>query len=133
MSIKKSASENKVLRHQTRDQCTEIRSLRRLGLTLQHISDELGITKRQVQLAFARETENPKPRKKHSPKLSAEQVDEFEASDRESPESRQMCYLELAMGLFSHWGCSERLISNALKKKRLQKVHCSEETSVKCG
>ena len=28
-----------------------------------------------------------------------------------------MSYLELAMGPFSHWGCSEQLISNALKKR----------------
>ena len=107
MSLEKSTSETKVCRHLTRNQCIEIRTLRRLGLTLQHISDELGFTRRQVQLACAQDTENPIPRKGPSPKLSAEQVDELEAFVRESPENRQMCSLELAMGSFSHWGCNE--------------------------
>ena len=116
MSLQKSASETKVRKHLTRDQCIEIRALRRLGLTLQHISDKFGFTIRQVQHACARETENPISRKGSSPKLRAEQVDELEAFVRESIENPQMCYLELAIGPFSHWGCSEGLISNALKK-----------------
>ena len=87
MSLEKSASETKVRKHLTRDQCIEIRALRRLGLTLQHISDELSFTRRQVQLACARETENPMPRKRCLSKLSAEQVDELEAFVRESPEN----------------------------------------------
>ena len=107
MSLEKSAPETKACRHLTRDQWIEIGKLRRLGLTLQHIFDELGFTRRQVQFACARETENPIPRKRCPPKLSAEQVDELEAFVRESPENRQMCYLELAMGSFSHWGCTE--------------------------
>ncbi|CCU83175.1 serine/threonine-protein kinase Sgk2, partial [Blumeria hordei DH14] len=86
MSLENSASETDVRRHRTRDQCIEIRALRRLGFTLQHISDELGFTRRQVQLACARETANPIPRKGCSPKLSAEQVDEPEALVRENPE-----------------------------------------------
>ena len=132
MSLENSASETRVRKHLTRDQCIEIRALRRLGLTLQHISDELSFTRRQVQLACARETENPISRKGSSPNLSAEQFDELEAFVRESPEDRQMCHLELAMGLSSHWGCSEFLISNTLKK-RLQQMHHSEEAYVKCG
>ena len=117
MSLEKSASETKVCKHPTRDQWIEIRALRRLCLTLQYISDELGFTIRQVQLACAWETENPMPRKGCSPKLSAEKVDELKAFVRESPDNWQMCYLKLAMGPFSHWGCSECLISNALKKR----------------
>ena len=116
MSLQKSASETKFRKHLTRDQCIEIRALRRLGLTLQNISDKLGFTIRQAQLACARETENPMSRKGPLPQLSAEQVDELEAFVQGSPENRQMCYLELAMGPFSHWRCSERLISNAPKK-----------------
>ena len=72
---------------------------------------------RQVQRACSRNDENPIPRKGCSSILSTEQVDELEAFVRESPETRQMSYLELAMGTFSHWRCSEQLISNALKKR----------------
>ena len=49
--------------------------------------------------------------------MSTEQVDELEAFIRESPENRQMTYLELAMGPFSHWRCREHLISNNLRKR----------------
>ena len=69
-----------------------------------------------MQVACAQETENPKPPKGCPPKLSDEQFYKLEAFVWESPENRQTCYLELAMGSFSHWGCSERLISNALNK-----------------
>ena len=69
-----------------------------------------------MQLTCARETENPKPLKRCLSKLSAEQVDELEDFVRESPENRQMCYMELAIGPFSHWGCSEGLIPNSLNK-----------------
>ena len=116
MSLEKSASETNARKALIRDQRIEIRTLSRLGLTLQHISDELGFIVSQVQLACARETENPKPRKICLSNLSAEQVDELEVFVRESPENRQMCYLELAMGPFSHWGCCEGLISNVLNK-----------------
>ena len=117
MSLEKSASETKVRKHLTRDQCIEIRTLRRHGLSLKNIANELGHTMRQVQTACAREDENPKPRKGGATKLSAEQVDELEAFIRESSENREMSYLELAIGPFSHWRCSERVISNALKKR----------------
>ena len=73
MSLEKSASETKVRKQLTRDQCIEIGTLRRLGFTLQNVTDEFGFTIRQVQLACAREDENPIPRKGRSPKLCAEQ------------------------------------------------------------
>lgn len=49
--------------------------------------------------------------------MSTEQEDELEAFIRESPENSQMTFLELAMGPFSHWRCSELLISNILRKR----------------
>ena len=117
MSHENSASKTKVCKHLTHNQFIEIRTLRRFGLTTQNIANELGFTSRKVQRACAPEDENPTSRKRRQPILSTEQVDELEAFIRESPETRQMNYLELAMGTFSHWGCRERLISNALKKR----------------
>lgn len=117
MSFEISVPKKQSRKQITHDQCIEIRTLRRFGLTLQDISNELGFTMRQVQRACSRNDENPIPRKGRSSILSKEQVDELEAFVRESPETRQMSYLELAMGPFSHWGCSEQLISNALKKR----------------
>ena len=79
MSLEKSASETKVCKQLTRDQCIERRTLRRLRLTLQNMTNELGFTTRQVQRACAQEDENPTPRKGRSPKLSAKLADELEA------------------------------------------------------
>ncbi|VDB90634.1 Bgt-20211 [Blumeria graminis f. sp. tritici] len=44
MSLEKPASDTKVRKHLTRDQCIEVRTLRRHGLTLQKIANELGFT-----------------------------------------------------------------------------------------
>ena len=94
--------EKEARKHLTRNQCIEIRTLKRFGLTTKDITNESGFTARQVQRACAREEENPTPRKRRPLILSTEQVDELEDFIRESPETRQMCYLELAMGPFSH-------------------------------
>ena len=117
MSHENSASKTKVRKHLTHNQFIEIRTLRRFRLTIQNTANELGFTSRQAQYACAKEEENPTPHKGRPPILSTEQVDELEAFIRESPETRQMNYLELAMGPFSYWGCSERLTSDALKKR----------------
>lgn len=66
---------------------------------------ELGFKMRQVQLACARNHESSLPRKGRSPKFNTEQA-ELKAY-RHSPETLQMNFLELAMGPFSYWGCSE--------------------------
>ena len=71
-------------------------------MTIQNITNELGFTTRQVQRLCAQEDEITSPRRGFSPKLSAEQVDELETLVRESPQNCQMCYLELAIGPFSH-------------------------------
>ena len=86
MSHENSTSKTKVCKHLTHNQFIEIRTLRRFGLTIQNIANELGFTSRQVQHACAQEKENPTPRKRCPPILSTEQVDELEAFIRESPE-----------------------------------------------
>ncbi|KAI0997766.1 hypothetical protein K3495_g10425 [Podosphaera aphanis] len=117
MSFEISVPKKQSRKQITRDQCIEIRTLRRFGLTLKDISNELGFTMRQVQRACSQNDENSIPRKGTSSIFSTEQINELEAFVRKSPETRQMSYSELAMGPFSHWGCSEQLISNALKKR----------------
>ena len=54
MSLEKPAYETKVGEQPTRDQCIEIRALRRFGLTIQNLTNELGFTTNQVQPACAR-------------------------------------------------------------------------------
>ncbi|KAI0998717.1 hypothetical protein K3495_g9479 [Podosphaera aphanis] len=116
MSFEISVPKKQSRKQITRDHCIEIRTLRGFGLTLKDIPNELGFTMWQVQRACSRNDENPIPRKGRSSILSTEQID-LEAFVRKSPETRQMSYLEPAMGPFSHWGCSEQLIPNALKKR----------------
>ncbi|KAI1004307.1 hypothetical protein K3495_g3909 [Podosphaera aphanis] len=117
MSFKISVPKKQSRKQIARDQCIETRTLRRFGFTLKDISNEPGFTMRQVQRACSRNDENPIPRKGRSSILSTEQVDKLEAFLRKSPETRQMSYFKPAMGPFSHWGYSEQLISNALKKE----------------
>ena len=54
MSLENSAPEKETRKQLTRDQYIEIRTLRRFGLTIQNITNELGFTPRQVQRACAR-------------------------------------------------------------------------------
>lgn len=46
------------------------------------------------------------------------QIDELENSLCRVHKNRQMTYLELAVGLFKHWGLSENTIERYLRKKR---------------
>ena len=92
MNLENSTPVKEARKQLTRDQCIEIRTLRRFGLTLQAITNELGLTVRQVQRACARNDEKSSPCKGRSQILSSEQADEIEAFVRESPETRQMSF-----------------------------------------
>ena len=62
MTLENYTSEKEARKQLTRDQCIEIRTLKRFGLTFKDITNELGFTARQVQRACARNDENSIPR-----------------------------------------------------------------------
>lgn len=101
----------------TRDQCVEIRALRRHRVSLQKIAEEVGVSYRQVQYACARSDENPRSRSGRPPILDTEQQNQLVDYIRSSAVARRMTYLELAVGPFCHWNCGEGTIRRALTRR----------------
>ena len=87
------------------------------GKIRQEISQQLRLDPRQVSKAIKREHTTPPKPSGRTPNLSSDQVDELEKFVCSCRESRQMTYLELAMGPFKEWGVSEQVIRNNLIKR----------------
>ena len=104
-------------RYLTRDECIQARALRRAGHTYVFIANQLNCTARQATYAVTRDQITPKKREGRPPRLSDAQVDELEAYVRSSRSSRQLSYIQLAEGPFSHWGVGQYTIRSALRRR----------------
>lgn len=86
------------------------------GKTRKDIAQQLRLDPRQVSTAIKR-GHMPRKSSGRPPSLTSDQVDELEDFICSCRESRQMTYLELAVGPFKEWGVSEQVIRNNLLKR----------------
>jgi transposase len=87
------------------------------GHNHQYIADLLKISERQVGYAIHAERVTPKRRTGRPRRLTNDQIDELVAYVTHSRASRQMSFLRLAEGPFSHWNVGEYVIRNALRSR----------------
>lgn len=104
-------------KHLTNAEHIQIQILRNMNLTYQQIADKLKVSKSQVQYSLNKRKSSPGGSRGRRNFLSSEQVDQIEAFVCSSRETRQMTYLELAMGEFSEWAVTENQIGNALRRR----------------
>ena len=86
----------------TRDQRVAVQTLRRYGLSLQAIANQLRISPRQVQYACQRSDFSDTRSPGRPPVLSSDQTDELVEYIRSSEDGRFMTYFELAIYPFAH-------------------------------
>lgn len=103
--------------HLTRDQRLQVQTLSLAGHTQKYIADLLTISEGQVRYAIHAEHVTPKKRTGRPRQLSNDQIDELIAYITQSRASRQMSFLRLAEGPFSHWNVGEYVIRNALRSR----------------
>ena len=101
----------------TRDQRVAVQTLRRYGLSLQAIANQLRISPQQVQYACQRSDVSDTRSPGRPPVLSSEQTDELVEYIRSSEDGRFMTYFELAIYPFAHWNFGEIAIRGALRRR----------------
>ncbi|KAI1000059.1 hypothetical protein K3495_g8138 [Podosphaera aphanis] len=101
----------------TRDQRVAVQTLRRYGLSLQAIANQLQISLRQVQYACQRSYVSDTRSPGRPPVLSSDQTDELVEYIRSSEDGRFMTYFELAIYPFAHWNVGEIAIRGALRRR----------------
>jgi transposase len=103
--------------HLTRDQRLQVQTLSLAGHTHKYIADLLKISESQVRYTVHAERVTPKKRSGRPRQLSNSQIDELVAYVTHSRASRQMSFIRLAEGPFSHWNVGEYVIRNALRSR----------------
>ena len=99
----------------TRDQRVAVKALYNAGHSQAFISQQLGITCRQVGIAINSDSLSPIRRGRQS-KLSHQQAKQIESYILASRLRRRMSYKGLADGLFAEWKISQYMIARALAK-----------------